>query len=80
MSLNRKRPNGSSLIVGSSTHLGCFRRFRRCPAKNWKQCSGTRFHRPVFVLPPWEAIYTNDAERDQTYAEAVVVYEKLLRW
>ena len=39
-----------------------------------------RFHRPVFVLPPWEAIYINDAERDQTYAEAVVVYEKILRW
>jgi predicted ATPase len=38
------------------------------------------FHRVVFVLPPWEAIYTNDAERDQTYAEAVVVYEKILRW
>lgn len=38
------------------------------------------FHRPVFVLPPWEAIYTNDAERDQSYAEAVVVYEKVLRW
>lgn len=38
------------------------------------------FHRPVFVLPPWEAIYTKDAERDQTYAEAVVAYEKILRW
>ena len=38
------------------------------------------FHTPVFVLPPWEAIYITDAERDQTYAEAVVVYEKLLQW
>lgn len=38
------------------------------------------FHRPVFILPPWEAIYANDAERDQTYAEAVAVYEKILRW
>jgi predicted ATPase len=38
------------------------------------------FHRPVFILPPWEAVYANDAERDQTYAEAVAVYEKLLRW
>ena len=38
------------------------------------------FHRSVFILPPWEAIYANDAERDQTYAEAVGVYEKLLRW
>jgi predicted ATPase len=38
------------------------------------------FHRSVFVLPPWEAIYTKDAERDQTYAEAVAVHEKCLRW
>jgi predicted ATPase len=38
------------------------------------------FHKSVFILPPWEAIYANDAERDQTYAEAVGVYEKLLRW
>ena len=38
------------------------------------------FHRPVFILPPWEAIYSTDTERDQTYVEAVGVYEKLLRW
>ena len=38
------------------------------------------FHRAVFSLPPWEAIYANDAERDQTYAEAVAVYEELRRW
>jgi predicted ATPase len=38
------------------------------------------FHRTVFILPPWEAIYANDAERDQTYAEAVAVYEKIARW
>ena len=38
------------------------------------------FHTLVFILPPWEAIYTNDAERDQTFAEAVHVYNKLHRW
>ena len=38
------------------------------------------FHRLVFILPPWEAIYTNDAERDQTFAEAVNVCDKLQRW
>ena len=38
------------------------------------------FHPSVFVLPPWEAIYANDAERDQTYGEGVEVYEKILRW
>jgi predicted ATPase len=28
----------------------------------------------VFILPPWKAIYTNDAERWQTYEEAVHLY------
>ena len=32
------------------------------------------FHATVFVLPPWEAIYANDAERDQSFAEAVDVH------
>ena len=38
------------------------------------------FHPMVFVLPPWEAIYTNDAERDQSFAEAVEAYERVVRW
>lgn len=29
------------------------------------------YHRQVFIFPPWEAIYANDAQRDQTYPEAV---------
>lgn len=38
------------------------------------------FYATVFILPPWEAIYTNDAERDQSFAEAVEVHGKLERW
>jgi len=38
------------------------------------------FHATVFVLPPWEAIYTNDAERDQSFADAVDVHDKVVRW
>jgi predicted ATPase len=36
------------------------------------------FHRQVFVLPPWEAIYQQDSERDQTYADAVDVHHKVV--
>ena len=39
-----------------------------------------RFHATVFVLPPWKAIYTNDAERDQSFAEAVAVHNRLVQW
>ena len=34
----------------------------------------------VFILPPWEPIYVNDAERDQSFAEAVNVHAKLAQW
>jgi predicted ATPase len=38
------------------------------------------FHRTTFVLPPWEAIYATDSERDQSFAEAIEVHAKLVRW
>lgn len=38
------------------------------------------YDRTAFVLPPWEAIYTRDSERDQSFAEAVVVHGMILRW
>jgi predicted ATPase len=38
------------------------------------------FHRSVFILPPWEAIYANDAERDQSFADAVNVHVRLVSW
>src|SRR5262249_5963036 len=38
------------------------------------------FHRSVFVLPPWEAIYTTDSERDQSFVDAVNVHAKIVRW
>ena len=38
------------------------------------------FHATVFVLPPWEAIFANDAERDQSFADAVDVHARVVRW
>ena len=34
----------------------------------------------VFLLPPWEAIYAMDSERDQTSEESVAVFEGMKRW
>ena len=34
----------------------------------------------VFTLPPWQEIYVKDSERDQSFADAVRVYEGLARW
>lgn len=38
------------------------------------------FHRTAFVFPPWEHIYSMDAERDQTFTEAVAVDSRVRRW
>lgn len=34
----------------------------------------------VFVLPPWRAIYTTDAERDHTFAHAQEVHAAAVAW
>jgi predicted ATPase len=38
------------------------------------------FYPLVFILPPWEAIYTNDTERDQSFADAIDVHARLQQW
>ena len=38
------------------------------------------FHSPVFILPPWEDIYTNDRERDQSFADALQVHATVVDW
>ncbi len=34
----------------------------------------------VFVLPPWQAIYANDAERDHTFEHAERVHRVTIEW
>ena len=38
------------------------------------------YHNPVFLLPPWEDIYGTDAERDQSFEDAVQVFKGMSRW
>jgi predicted ATPase len=38
------------------------------------------YHRQVFVLPPWPAIYTTDRERDQRFADAAQVHSRVVQW
>lgn len=38
------------------------------------------YNHTVFLLPPWEAIYAMDSERDQTFEESVAVFEGMRRW
>ncbi len=50
------------------------------PARLRRILARYAYARQVFVLPPWQAIYANDAERDQTFAEAQQVYTRLCAW
>jgi len=34
-----------------------------------------RLNRRAFIAPPWKAIYVNDAERIQTWAQAIAAFE-----
>jgi predicted ATPase len=36
--------------------------------------------RTAFIFPPWEAIYTTDTERDQTFSDSVVVHDAVAHW
>lgn len=38
-----------------------------------------RFHRRVFLTPPWPGIYVSDSERPHGFHEAVAEYERLRR-
>jgi predicted ATPase len=38
-----------------------------------------RYADQVFILPPWEEIYTPDSARWQTFGEAVAIYQELRR-
>ena len=39
-----------------------------------------RYNNTVFITPPWKEIYTNDEERDQTFEDAIRVYERIDQW
>src|SRR5262245_23089361 len=39
-----------------------------------------RFHRSVFILPPWKDIYTTDAERDHSFPWVEHVHRRLVQW
>jgi len=38
-----------------------------------------RYHRRVFMTPPWQGIYVNDADRRHGFDEAVTEYDRLAR-
>jgi predicted ATPase len=57
-------------LVGYNTLIGTeIPSFMREAAENY------RYNSNVFVFPPWQEIYANDAERKQDFAEAVASWK-----
>ncbi len=44
------------------------------PEAMWQAAKENQYNTTVFITPPWKAIYANDAERKQTFEEAVATY------
>ncbi len=40
------------------------------PMKVAEACRNLRYSGPIFLAPPWEEIFVNDAERTQSFAES----------
>lgn len=59
----------------------CYARIIRLPEVREIQsaCEKYRYNRRVFILPPWEEVYSTDNERKQSFQEAIQVYEQLVR-
>lgn len=80
----RGQPRTSNWVFfdrGVLDALGMLQEVAPLPARELKAMLSTyTFHPTVFILPPWEAIYVTDTERDQSFAEAVSVHTRLVNW
>jgi predicted ATPase len=50
------------------------------PAELGQRLRAFDFWPVVMVLPPWEAIYTRDTERDSSFDHAVAVHARIVAW
>ena len=50
-----------------------------CPGDLIEAASSMRYNHDVFIAPPWRAIYENDVERKQDWAEAVATCEVMMQ-
>lgn len=54
-------------------HMG-----RPLPRRFAAAVAAVRYHETVFITPPWEELFANDAERRHSFTDACAEYERLL--
>ncbi len=47
------------------------------PETIWQAAKENRYYINVFITSPWKAIYVNDADKKQTFEEAVATYHNM---
>lgn len=48
------------------------------PDEMWSAAETYRYHRSVFITPPWKDIYVQDKERKQTFEEGTATYDMMV--
>jgi predicted ATPase len=81
---NHQQHSGSDLVFFDRSVLDALCMLRECDPSRHDELVAVAARYPyqakAFFLPPWEAIFTTDAERDQSFADAVRVYAPLVEW
>src|ERR1700722_7315874 len=65
-------------VRGALCQLYCVAPLNKSEVSTW--LSKYQYYSKVFVLPPWEAIYVNDDERDHTFGHDESACGPLLEW
>jgi predicted ATPase len=52
---------------------------KEIPKDILNHCSSIRYHRKVFITPPWESIFHRDEERKEDFAAAIRVHKAIER-
>jgi predicted ATPase len=65
-------------VVDALCGLDCVTPLKESELSRW--LSTYQYCSKVFVLPPWQAIYVNDTERDHTFEHAESVYRTVQEW
>jgi len=61
--------------------LGLLEQARPSPAGELEaRLAEFAYHEAAFILLPWQRIFVQDAERDQTFADALRIHESVRRW
>jgi predicted ATPase len=78
---NALRSKGPVIFDRGIPDVISYLRFMKLPVPDHleKAVNMYRYNRKVFIAPPWESIFVQDEERKQTFQEAVILFDHLVK-